>query len=729
MSIGTGSYPYLGYFNLQQAPFTPVVDDAFFFADPAISQRLEMLRHLVRYSDLLLLVVGELGSGKTTLLQQFLLSSGEQTHLCRVDGEYGMDTGRLLERIAAGFGLPSEPRNTAELAESLGHIAGNQPFLLLIDDAHRLSMEALTALLELAEREGPGGRLLRIVLFCEPSINELLADPAIAPLRDRITQTMEMPLLTEEQTAAYLVHRMRVAGLRGESPFSAKLVKMIHKGAGGNPARINELAHQALMEISGEEPRRTPLALLASGGSGIPPAGIAAAVVLVLLLPLWLLFSGGEEEKGMEQRASREVTLPIGSDDGDETVVVLNDEPSADAPTDSGEDISPDVRGDESAAPGSERHAPPRLKGWHSEGEQGAKVEVASAAPAGGPVVEIPAAAQNQSPVAEIVPPVIEAVLPDPVPASSKRQTVILRGSGFGPGSRVTVGWTGRVKELAPEQVEVTSPEEMRIAIVTGRAADTWTVRVTNPDGASSRIVEFQVAPMKAELEASPAGSSAAGGEKAGLHREAWLLAQDPAHYTVQLMGAGKESDVLAFVEQHRLQGDLAYFRGVSQGKDWYSLVTGVYPDFKSANEAAARLAKRFEDVSPWVRQIGNIRISLADLAAVKEQKAAFHREPKGLRDIEWLRRQNPRHYTLQLLAGTEKRSIEAFLRQHGPADGAVYFRTRRGGKDWYALIYNSYPTKSAALAALERLPSAWRKHRPWMRSFGSIQKELAQTE
>jgi len=284
--------------------------------------------------------------------------------------------------------------------------------------------------------------------------------------------------------------------------------------------------------------------------------------------------------------------------------VVLNDEPSADVPAGSGEGTSPDVREDESAAPGAERHAPPRLKGWHSEGEQGTEVEVASAAPDGGAVVEIPAAAQNQSPVAEIVPPVIEAVLPDPVPASSKRQTVILRGSGFGPGSRVTVGWTGRVKELAPEQVEVTSPEEMRIAIVTGRAADTWTVRVTNPDGASSRIVEFQVAPMKAELEASPAGSSAAGGEKAGLHREAWLLAQDPAHYTVQLMGAGKEADVLAFIEQHRLQGDLAYFRGVSQGKDWYSLVTGVYPDFKSANEAAARLAKRFGDVSPWVRQI-----------------------------------------------------------------------------------------------------------------------------
>ncbi len=724
MSIGTGSYPYLGYFNLQRAPFTPVVDDAFFFADPAISQRLEMLRHLIHYSDLLLVVIGEQGSGKTTLLQQFLRSDREQMPVCRVDGEYGMDAGRLLDRIAQGFGLSGAPADSAKLAESLARKGGDQPFLLLIDDAHRLSMEALATLLELAELDGPEGRLMRIVLFCEPAINELLADPAIAPLRDRITQTMEMPLLTEEQTADYLLHRMRVAGLRGESPFSAKLVKMIHKGARGNPARINELAHQALMEISGEEPRRNPLASLANGEKGLPLGGIAAVVILVLLVPL-MLFLGGDGEERAEQ-VRQEVTLPIGSPDGEKAVVVLAGERPAETPV---SHAKTEISSEEELSRPVADQTTPRLKGWPPEEENDVQ-QVAEVAAE--PVIEIPAAAQPKT-HPEGAPPVIERVLPDPVPASRERQIVTLRGFGFDTGSRVTLGWTGRVKELSPEQVQVKSAEEIQIAIVTGSAEDTWTVRVTNPDGTSSKIVKFHVQPRESAPALAPSPSrqpvaKADTGRPEGVHREAWLMAQNPAHYTVQLMGAGEEAKVLDFVRQHNLKGELAYFRGLSQGKDWYSLVAGVYPDFKSANKAAAQLARELKDTSPWVRRIGNIRILLADLAEVKEQKAVYHSLPKGMQDIDWLLRQNPRHYTLQLLAGTEKRSIEEFLRRHGPADGAVYFRTQRGGKDWYALVYNSYRSKTEALAALERLPSAWRKHRPWMRSFASIQKELTQT-
>jgi len=81
------------------------------------------------------------------------------------------------------------------------------------------------------------------------------------------------------------------------------------------------------------------------------------------------------------------------------------------------------------------------------------------------------------------------------------------------------------------------------------------------------------------------------------------------------------------------------------------------------------------------------------------------------------------------LIAGREKRAIQEFILTHGSADGAVYFRTRRDGKDWYALIYNSYSNKEDALAALEKLPLSWRENRPWMRSFASIQKELNQPE
>ncbi len=738
MPIGTGSYPYLDYFKLQQAPFTPVVDDAFFFADPAISQRLDMLRHLIQYSDLLLVVTGEQGSGKTTLLQQFLASVQEEMQICRVNAEYGMDAERLLECIARGFEFSSDPEDTNTLAERLSSILDNRQALLLIDDAHRLSIEALATLLELAELDGPDGKLLRIVLFCEPAINELLAAPSIAPLRDRITQTMEMPLFTEEQTDAYLRYRMKTAGLQTDPPFSAKLVKMIHKGAHGNPARINELAHQALMEMSGEEPQHSPLALFADREKW-PPLAIAAGVAVIVLISLVVLMSGEDEQPKLAELEIEEYTLPITSsngEDGEETVVLVRNKQMH-------ESSPPDYLNKEIELAVAEQasskndidsgvDSAPRLKGW-PEGQKAETVtSIKEAHIKPEPVVEIPAAAQQDSGVVALVVPVIEAVVPNPVVPSWERQTITLRGSGFDAGSRVTVGWTGRVKELDADQVVVKSPQEIQILITTGMEEDTWTVRVTNAAGGGSKIKTFRVEPAavgQIEMLASASESVVAGIGSGEIYQEEWLMTQNPNYYTVQLMGSGREADIIEFVQRHHLKGKLAYFRGLSQGKDWYSLVSGVYPDFKSANKAATRLSKRLNGSSPWVRRIGNIRILLADLADVPKQQTAFGSMPKGEQDVDWLRQQNPRHLTLQLLAGRDKETIKNFIRRHGPADGAVYFRTMRDGKDWYALVYNSYSNKADALAALRKLPSAWRKYRPWMRSFASIQKELAQSE
>ncbi len=733
MSTGTGNYPYLDYFKLQRVPFTPDVDDAFFFTDPAISQRLDMLRHLVQYSDLLLVVMGEQGSGKTTLLQQFHASVREEMRTGRVDAEYGMDAERLLECSARGFGLSAIPQDAAALAEKLNSMPDNRQALLLIDDAHRLSVEALAVLLELAELDGPNGKLLRIVLFCEPAINELLAAPSIAPLRDRITQTMEMPLFTEEQTGAYLRYRMKVAGLQTEQPFSAKLVKMIHKGAHGNPARINELAHQALLEISGEQPQRSPLALFAGREKWLPVA-VAAGVVLVALITLAVLPDRNNEQPGLAKVEPDEHPLPVASSNGndeEETIVLLQDRemdglssgtPDGEIELALAEEVFPDTPVESGA-----ESAVPRLRGWPAAGQDVGSDVMPEPEER---IVEIPAAAQQNSGMTAAVVPVIDAVIPNPVNASREQQAIVLQGSGFDADSRITVGWTGRVKELSADQVKVTSPQEIQFVITTGMAEDTWTVRVTNAVGISSRTATFQVEPAAVVQQAErpvSAVDTASTAPQQEIHREKWLIGQNPEHYTVQLMGTGQEADIIDFVRRHQLEGKLAYFRGLSQGKEWYSLVFGVYPDFQSASKAAAELSKRFDDLSPWVRRIGNIRILLADLAEISRQQVTSDAVPESARAVDWLRQQNPQHFTLQLLAGRDRDTIEDFIRQHDLVDSAVYFRTRRGGRDWYALVYNSYSNKADALAALNKLPAAWRKYRPWMRSFASIQKELDQ--
>ena len=717
MPSGNGEHPYLNYFGLKRAPFAPVVEDAFFFADPAISQRLDMLRHLVQYSDLLLVVMGEQGSGKTTLLQQLAGSIRDQMRVCRVDGEHGMDAERLPGRIAAGFGFSPAVDEVDALVKKLEQLPDDQPPLLLIDDAHRLDTGALVFLLKLAERDCSDGRRLRIVLFCEPSIGELLAAPAIEPLRDRISQTMAVSPLTEEQTGAYIRHRMRAAGQQTESPFSPKLVKMIHNSARGNPGRINALAHQALMEMSGEDPRRNPVtALLPESGLQWPLALVAGIVIIVAAVAILGGRDEGQPAVHAEQEAE-ERPLPGVShegDEGEETVVLLQDreheELSLDYPVlEDGDEPYALKRESEPA-----QNPAPRLRGWPAD----------TARQMDGAVVEIPAVATS---------PVIDEVSPSPVTPMQERQTVVLRGSGFDAGSRVTVGWTGQIKQLEAEQVEVKNPHEIRLSLVTGLMEDTWTVRVTNSAGISSNSAMFRVEPPAAKqagLDAPVSGSNAAGSAK--LFREDWFLSQNPRHYTIQLMSSGREADVVDFVQRYHLNGELAYFRGVNQGRDWYSLVSGIHSDMGSANEAAAGLSRELGGRSLWVRRIGAIQSHLRELGATPApEKAGADTDsaPSGKGSAGWLLQQNPNHFTLQLLAGRDKATVEEFIRMHGLAGTAVYFRTVRGGKDWYAVIYNSYRSRADALAALEQLPVAWRKYRPWLRSFASIQKELVQAD
>lgn len=92
------------------------------------------------------------------------------------------------------------------------------------------------------------------------------------------------------------------------------------------------------------------------------------------------------------------------------------------------------------------------------------------------------------------------------------------------------------------------------------------------------------------------------------IQREAWLLAQNPAHYTIQLSSTADESMLLNFIKTHALQQKAAYFRG-SHGM--YSLLYGVYPTEAAAKEAVQALPRSMNITKPWVRGIRGIHESI----------------------------------------------------------------------------------------------------------------------
>lgn len=89
----------------------------------------------------------------------------------------------------------------------------------------------------------------------------------------------------------------------------------------------------------------------------------------------------------------------------------------------------------------------------------------------------------------------------------------------------------------------------------------------------------------------------------------------------------------------------------------------------------------------------------------------------------EWVKAQKPAYYTLQLASSTNKNLIEKYYLENNLQGKAGYYRNRRQGEYWYALVYGAYPSASDATAAVAELPVDLRKWSPWVRKMKVIQR------
>jgi MSHA biogenesis protein MshM len=94
-------------------------------------------------------------------------------------------------------------------------------------------------------------KLLQVVLFGQPELNRTLARQELRQLRQRITFSQPLRALTEHETAAYIAHRLAIAGYKGIHLFDDGALQLLHYASGGIPRLINILAHKALMVAYG----------------------------------------------------------------------------------------------------------------------------------------------------------------------------------------------------------------------------------------------------------------------------------------------------------------------------------------------------------------------------------------------------------------------------------------------------------------------------------------------
>ena len=207
-----------------------------------------------------MVITGEIGSGKTTLLQTVLRGLDEHTSVSRLVNTM-LDARELLEAIMLDFGLDvgqgrSKPHLLRDLARFLvDQRTAGRLALLVVDEAQNLNPSALEELRMISNLETEKSKLIQILLVGQPSLRDLLAQPALEQLRQRVTVSYHLQPLDSGETAAYVNHRLRRAALGPPMEFPRDVTDLIHLHSQGIPRKINVIADAVLLFGYGEDRR------------------------------------------------------------------------------------------------------------------------------------------------------------------------------------------------------------------------------------------------------------------------------------------------------------------------------------------------------------------------------------------------------------------------------------------------------------------------------------------
>ena len=250
-----------GYFGLREPPFGLTPDTSFYF--PALPHREahETLRYALDSGEGFLVVEGEVGTGKTLLLRRLLNTLPERWQAAFVPNP-GLDPRGLYAAIAFEFGLPAEGSSEALLHSLERHFIAlaqqeRQP-VVLIDEAQALPAETLEAVRLLTNLETEKRKLLQVVLFGQPELMARLREKGTRQILTRISFHAALRPLERYEVAAYVRHRLKVAGDNG-SLFTGWAELALWRTSRGLPRLVNIIAAKAMMLAYGRGARQVTL--------------------------------------------------------------------------------------------------------------------------------------------------------------------------------------------------------------------------------------------------------------------------------------------------------------------------------------------------------------------------------------------------------------------------------------------------------------------------------------
>jgi type II secretory pathway predicted ATPase ExeA/septal ring-binding cell division protein DamX len=242
---------YLEHFGLREAPFRITPHTEFFFSGANRGTTLEALMYAITAGEGMVKVTGEVGSGKTMLCRVLMERLPETVEMIYL-AVPSLTRDEMLAAIASDLSIEASGQNTTQLVRALQerlieiHAAGRQ-VVALIDEAHAMPLATLEEIRLLSNLETGKEKLLQIVLFGQPELDQHLALPHMRQLKERITHSFDLAPLPPRDVRDYLNFRLRAGGYHGPDLFGPEALRLIAEASEGLTRRINIYADKTLL--------------------------------------------------------------------------------------------------------------------------------------------------------------------------------------------------------------------------------------------------------------------------------------------------------------------------------------------------------------------------------------------------------------------------------------------------------------------------------------------------
>ncbi|NNJ94421.1 MAG: AAA family ATPase [Halobacteria archaeon] len=250
---------YEAFYNLTEKPFTLLPDPGFLYLSDKHQMALTLLEYGLHEHGGFTVISGEIGAGKTTLIRH-LLNNMEQEYTVGLITNTHRSFGELLQWVLHAFGLEHKDMSRVEMHQRfidfiIDEYAQNRRTVLIVDEAQNMDAGTLEELRMLSNINADKDQALQVILVGQRELRETLKGPDLVQFAQRITVDYHLEPLSADQTAAYIRHRMRVAG-GNPATFTVSACKAVHRYSNGVPRLINLLCDTALVYGYAEQTRQ-----------------------------------------------------------------------------------------------------------------------------------------------------------------------------------------------------------------------------------------------------------------------------------------------------------------------------------------------------------------------------------------------------------------------------------------------------------------------------------------